>query len=316
VDPCGGDVAWQADYSTSTPRERLRAAADHNGNVPDVAPPARPAPAVLRTADRQRLHAEVWLGAKDGPLCVPGLWLVVAHGFSGSTRVPALRRVAAGLSAYGTVLTYDARGHGRSTGVTTLGDREVQDVDAAIGYARSAGASSVAALGFSMGAAAVVRHAAGVQGYALVHRPDAVVAVSGTGPWSTRATASRSMRRLHLLVETWPGRLVTRLVLRTRVDPRGWAVPPVPPAECVAAVDVPLLLVHGDRDGYLGLEHPRVLAERSGAPLWVEPGFGHAEEAIGPELVDRIGRHLVQVLTRPGPVPSSSGSPDRGRLDP
>ncbi len=247
--------------------------------------------AQLTTADGERLHAQVWPGPVGS-----GDWVVLAHGFSGSTAVPAVRRVAARLAAYATVLAYDARGHGRSTGWTTLGDREVLDVDAAVGHARAAGARRVATVGFSMGAAAVVRHAARVDGYGLAERPDAVVAVSGTGPWSTRATASRAMRRLHLLVETRPGRLVTRAVLRTRVDPRGWAVPPVPPAECVAHVGVPLLLVHGDCDGYLGLEHPRALAQRSGAPLWVEEGFGHAEVAIQPQLVDRIGRHVAGLL--------------------
>ncbi len=240
----------------------------------------------LRTADGERLHAEVRPG--------PGSdWVVLAHGFSGSTAVPALRRVADGLARRATVLAYDARGHGRSSGLCTMGDREVLDVDAAVAHARAAGARRVATVGFSMGGAAVVRHAAGAGG---VERPDAVVVVSGTGPWSTWGTATTAMRRLHLLVETRAGRLVTRLVLHTRVDPRGWRPPPVSPADCVADVTAPLLLVHGDADQYLGLAHPRLLAARSGATLWVEPGFGHAEEAISPELVDRIGGHLEAVL--------------------
>lgn len=246
-------------------------------------------PVGLRTSDGEILYAEVWPGV--GPD-----WIVLAHGFSGSTAAPALRRIADRLAAHASVLAYDARGHGRSTGRSTLGDREVLDVDAAVAAARSAGARRVATVGFSMGAAAVVRHAARVEGYLLAERPDAVVVVSGTGHWSTRSTASRSMRRLHLLVETRLGRLVTRAFLRTRVDPHGWAVAPEPPADCVARVGVPLLLVHGDRDGYLGLEHPRVLAERSGAPLWVEQGFGHAEIAIPEQLVDRIGAYVAQVL--------------------
>ncbi len=250
----------------------------------------------LRTADGERLYAEVRPGPEgarhngDGHT---GDWVVLAHGFSGSTAVPALRRVAAGLAARATVLAYDARGHGRSSGRCTLGDREVLDVDAAVAHARAAGARRVATVGFSMGGGAVVRHAAGAGGD---ERPDAVVVVSGTGAWSTWATATNAMRRLHLLVQTRPGRLVTRLVLRTRVDPRGWRPPPVSPADCVAAVTAPLLLVHGDADRYLDLAHPLLLAERSGAPLWVEPGFGHAEEAISAELVDRIGRHLEATL--------------------
>ena len=122
-----------------------------------------------------------------------------------------------------------------------------------------------------------------------------MVAVSGTSSWSTRATASVPLRRLHLLVETRLGRLVTRLVLRTRVDPRGWQVRPLAPLECADRVGVPLLVVHGERDGYLGAEHARALADRAGAELWVEE-FGHAEVAIPPELVDRVGARVREVL--------------------
>lgn len=253
-----------------------------DGRVPDLR---------LSTADGELLHAQVWPSRSAGRD-----WVVLAHGFSGSTAVPAVRAVAAGLAARATVLAYDARGHGRSTGLSTLGAREVLDVDAAVARARAGGALRVATVGFSMGAAAVVRHAAGVAGYGIVERPDAVVAVSGTGAWSTPPTATWPMRRLHLLVQTAPGRLVTRVLLRTRVDPAGWATAPVSPADCVTDVSAPLLVVHGDRDGYLRLDHARALAARAGTVLWVETGFGHAEVAISAELVDRIGRHVAGVF--------------------
>lgn len=274
----------------------------HAGPVeePPAVPVHRPGSRWLRTADGERLFAEVWPGpAADRPGSgddLPGsggAWIVLAHGFSGSTAVPALRRVADRLAERATVLAYDARGHGRSSGLSTLGDREVLDVDAAVAHARAAGARRVATVGFSMGGAAVVRHAAGIGG---VERPDAVVVVSGTGPWSTWGTATRAMRRLHLLVGSRAGRLVTRLVLHTRVHPHGRRPPPVSPADCVMDVTSPLLLVHGDADHYLDLAHPRLMAERSGAPLWVVPGFGHAEEAISPGLVERIGRHVDAAL--------------------
>lgn len=255
-------------------------------------PPDPTATRELATADGERLHAEVWPGPSGSPL-----WVVLAHGFSGSTAVPALRRVAAGLARHAHVLAYDARGHGRSTGRTTLGDREVLDVDAAVARARGLGAGAVATVGFSMGAAAVVRHAAGVDVRpALREAPDAVVAVSGTAAWSTWATASTAMRRLHVVVRTPPGRALARRLMGTHVDPGAHRHGPVSPLDCVAAVRAPLLLVHGDRDGYLGTAHARALGERSGAPLWLEPGLGHAEVAMTAELVDRIGTHVAARL--------------------
>ena len=141
----------------------------------------------LRTADGERLATVLLAG--PGDTCV-----VLAHGFSGSTATPALRRVAEGLARHASVLAYDARGHGSSTGRTTLGDREVLDVVA-------------------------------------------------------------------------------------RVAP------------------LPLLVVHGDRDGYFAVSHAQALAAAAGEPveLWIEPGFAHAESGAGPALVDRLGARLVEL---------------------
>ena len=54
----------------------------------------------------------------------------------------------------------------------------------------------------------------------------------------------------------------------------------------------PLLVVHGDADPYFPLDHPRSLAAAAGpeaAELWIEPGYGHAENAAEEQLLDRIG---------------------------
>ena len=79
----------------------------------------------LRTADGERLRTRLLPGPGEG--CV-----VLAHGFSGSLDRPAVRQVAQALARHTSVLAYDTRGHGASTGRTTLGDREVLDVDAAV----------------------------------------------------------------------------------------------------------------------------------------------------------------------------------------
>lgn len=247
----------------------------------------------LRTADGERLRTRLLPGPGVG--CV-----VLAHGFSGSLDKPAVRGVVQALARHTSVLAYDARGHGASTGRTTLGDREVLDVDAAVALARSLGHDRVVTCGFSMGGSAVVRQAAlrgsVVAGHLLSSPPDAVACVSGTAAWSTRDTASAPMRRLHLLVETRVGRTVAARVLGTRVSPQAWTVPPLSPLDVVGRVaPLPLLLVHGDRDGYFALSHARSLAAAAGEPveLWVEPGFAHAETGATPDLLDRLGARLA-----------------------
>jgi fermentation-respiration switch protein FrsA (DUF1100 family) len=155
-------------------------------------------------------------------------------------------------------------------------------------WARSLGYTRVATLGFSMGAAVVVRHAALHGGVA------AVAAVSGPSRWYYRGTTP--MRRAHWVIERRLGRLVGRVALRTRVAPGGWDPVPEAPHEVIGRIaPAPLLIVHGDADGYFPLEHAEKLFAAATEPkkLWVEPGYGHAETAASPELLTRIASWLA-----------------------
>lgn len=69
--------------------------------------------------------------------------------------------------------------------------------------------------------------------------------------------------------------------------------PPLPGGGGSEIAPTPLLIVHGDRDGYF-LDHPRMLAEAAGdhGELWIEP-MGHAEHAADDELLGRIGDWAV-----------------------
>ncbi|MFI1566099.1 alpha/beta hydrolase [Streptomyces sp. NPDC020490] len=216
------------------------------------------------------------------------LVFVVAHGFTGGVDRPHVRRVAAALARHGAVVTFSFRGHGASGGRSTVGDREVLDLAAAVEWARELGHTRVVTVGFSMGGSVVLRHAA------LHGGTDAVVSVSAPARWYYRGTAP--MRRLHWLVTRPAGRLVGRYGLRTRIHHRQWDPVPLSPVEAAAKIaPTPLLIVHGDRDGYFPLDHPRMLAAAAGdhAELWVEHGMGHAENAAGDELLSRIGDWAV-----------------------
>ena len=212
------------------------------------------------------------------------LAIVIAHGFTLSWQRPAVWRIANRLNQMAGVITFDFRGHGRSGGLSTLGNREIYDLDVAVAYARELGYQRVATVGFSMGSSIVLRHAG------LIGGLDAVVSVSGPGRWYYRGT--EPMRRVHFAVEHRLGRFVTRRWLKTRISPEGWKLVPVPPAEAAAQIaPVPLLIVHGDNDHYFPPEHARqlYLAAREPKELWLLRGMGHAEAACSTELIDRIG---------------------------
>ncbi len=266
------------------------------------------------------------------------LVLVLGHGFTGALERPALRRVASAFTQRTAVITFSFRGHGRSGGRSTVGDREVLDLAAAVRWARRLGHRRVATVGFSMGGSVVLRQAAlygkneEIQPMHVAHdgertgrspgrtdlatgapdtaadgaapdavacatpdavesaAPDAVVAVSAPARWYYRGTAP--MRRVHWAITRPTGRLVSRYGLRTRIDPRGWAVDPLSPVAAAPLIaPTPLLIVHGERDPYFPLDHPRMLAsaaDPSATELWLEPGFGHAETAASPALLGRI----------------------------
>ncbi|MCX3062115.1 alpha/beta fold hydrolase [Streptomyces sp. GXMU-J5] len=217
--------------------------------------------------------------------------IVVAHGFTGELRRPHVRRAARVFAQRAGVVTFSFRGHGRSGGRSTVGDREVLDLAAAVGWARSLGHARVVTVGFSMGGSVVLRHAALHRGRTEA-RADAVVAVSAPARWYYRGTAP--MRRVHWAVTRPMGRLVSRVGLRTRIHPYEWDPVPLSPVESVPLiVPTPLLVVHGDRDPYFPVDHPRMLAA-AGGTLWLEPGMGHAEHAASDELLARIADWAVR----------------------
>lgn len=220
------------------------------------------------------------------------LVIVVAHGFTQSWQRPMVWKIAQRFNRTAGVVTFDFRGHGRSGGLSTLGDKEVNDLDVAVRYARELGYKRVATVGFSMGASVVLRHAA------LRRGVEAVVSVSGPGRWYYRGT--EPMRRVHFAAERRLGRAYSRHFLATRISPDGWPIPyPVPPAEAAAMISpTPLLIVHGDKDVYFPAEHGRQLYEAAREPreLWVIPGFGHAERYTDDALTDRIASWVATAV--------------------
>jgi pimeloyl-ACP methyl ester carboxylesterase len=247
---------------------------------------------VLLAADGVRVlarHRPAPAGRRD-------LAFVVAHGFTGSSSGPVARGMAHVLARSGGVVALDFRGHGGSGGLSTVGDLEVLDLTAAAGWARLLGYRRIVPVGFSLGASVAVRYAALVAG-----TPDAVVAVSGPSRWHYRGTVP--MRLLHHGVETPIGRVVLAAGYGTRIAARGWDPWPEPPDALAGRLaPAPLLVVHGDADRYFPLEHAHWLVEaaRGRAELWVEPGFGHAEAAATPELLERIAAWVLDRVGAPG----------------
>jgi uncharacterized protein len=262
-----------------------RVEVDDTSSAVDVTP----VPVTATSADGVTL-AGVHL-ARPGP--ARGAALVVAHGFTHHIRYPTTRRLLSAMARDLPVVALDMRGHGRSGGRSTVGDKEPLDVDAAVSTARAIGYERVVTVGFSLGAAVTLRHAANG-----AHRPDAVVAVSSPARWYSRETAP--MRQVHWLLEQPHGRLAARAI-GVRLD-GGWEAVPPSPVEVVADITAPLLLVDFAGDRYFSAAHARALAAASGghAELWNEPGDGHGESGTRPALARRITRWAHAASGNPG----------------
>lgn len=239
-----------------------------------------------------------------GPPGARGLAIVMAHGFTQSWQRPMVWKIAQRFNRTAGVVTFDFRGHGRSGGLSTLGDREIRDLDVAVRYARQLGYAHVATVGFSMGASVALRQGG------LLGGVDAVVAVSGPGHWYYRGTVA--MRRVHFAAEKRLGRLFARQVLKTRISPDGWPTPePEPPAVAAARISpAPVLIVHGDRDIFFPPAHGRELYAGAREPkeLWLLPGFGHAERAMDDAIADRIAAWVADAVSRQDASPRTAAA--------
>lgn len=242
----------------------------------------------LVTADGTRLAGSYLPGPATSPTAV-----LLLHGFAANRRKPAYARLADGLAREVPVLALDMRGHGRSGGTCTLGDHEVQDVAAGLAWLHALGHRHVVTVGLSMGGTSAL-HAA-----SLGADTDAVVAISAPA-WFRDVPDTDALRRLHTVWHRPAARAGLRVALGIRLaGPSAWRSPPHP-AEMVARITAPLLVVHGADDAYFPPSDADDLVAAAAGPatLWQEPaGFGHAEDGLSPEVITRLRHAVVSVAT-------------------
>jgi pimeloyl-ACP methyl ester carboxylesterase len=253
-------------------------------------------PLRLRSADRTRLAA-VWVpGPRDAIASV-----VVAHGFSNSSRSLEVHAAVGQLATWAHVVAFDLRGHGRSAGRSTMGVAEPADVAAAVVAARAlAPARPVVALGVSLGGAAALLAAGTGTGVAGVVSVSAPAWRDLTSPAGVRLAAWSSSRR---------GRAALLALSGTRIDPA--AGEPGDLRSAVAAISPGFVVIaHDPHEGVFGPEHAEALFAWAGEPkaLWWVPGGGHGRSMLTPALLERVRlevrERLAPALARPRPPAS------------
>nr|WP_179454012.1 alpha/beta fold hydrolase [Leifsonia soli] len=203
--------------------------------------------------------APAWLIEPARP-ALPATWAVHIHG-RGTSRVTSLRSVPA-VDALGMVsLVVSYRGDGEASpspgGASTLGLREWEDVDVAIGYAVAHGARRVVLVGWSLGGAIALQLVERSAFRALIHR---LVLVGPVTDWRAAIHSGAAERGL----PRWAGtaairalsdpRRSTRLGLPEPIDFErlDWSRP--------GRLPVPTLVIHSEGDRQVPLASSVLLA--------------------------------------------------------
>jgi len=255
---------------------------------------------VFEGADGEHIAASVGL---QQPPARPGL--IVVHGLFSSRRFDYVRQIA--VRAYYewgfNVLAIDLRSFGltnlTSQAPSTAGWKEGEDIIAAGRYLKELGATTVGAIGISLGGSSVLGacHPQGAED-AL---DGGIVAISP--PADPRAMARRLSARLP---RSHPAYAINQgfwAMLTSRIRQTGWegiddfldpieliSAPyyEIDPQELwrraaarehIAGARAPVLVLHPDDDEIIPVEHARMLAEAAkGSDLvrvWILPGGGH-----------------------------------------
>jgi pimeloyl-ACP methyl ester carboxylesterase len=276
--------------------------------------PAQFSDRVFEGADGERIAASVGLQEGGGR---PGL--IVVHGLFSSRRFDYVRQIA--VRAYYewgfNVLALDLRSFGltnlTSEAPTTVGWKEGEDILAAGRYLKQLGATTVGALGISLGASSVLgaSHPDG----ATEALDGGIVAISP--PADPKAMAKRLSVHLPRSDPAYVLNLAFWAMLKSRVRQARWEgiedfLDPVErvsapfygiePDELwrraaaqdhIHAAKVPVLVLHPEDDEIIPVDHARMLAEAARESelvrVWILPGGGHG--AI--DAVDRAWFYAV-----------------------
>jgi len=205
---------------------------------------------------------------------------IYCHGLLSSKNYWMVPRFVELLGERFDALAFDFRGHGESGGVSTVADREVLDVKAVVEESRTWGYDRVILVGASMGGAAAIRYAA------LYGDVDGVVTI---GAFADLAALERPLTRYSLSFFLTPlGSTVVHWWRGTRMGELRAMRQPIELVHHIAPT--PLLLIHGEWDPLVELDHGQALYRRAREPkhLIVVPRGGHVMPLLNSQTRDWI----------------------------
>ena len=190
------------------------------------------------------------------------------------------------------IITFNFRGHKRSTLVSNIGGDEILDLRAVISFAVNKGYHSIVIIGVGMGGSVAIRTAG------IFRNIDAVIVVSPAG-FSPERQPLLIKIGTDITLNTDFGKVPLRILTNTRLGTRYTSGYPI---DIIAAVSpIPLLVVQSKNDRLVNLDQIRHAYDRALEPkqLIVVPGSLHADQLLVNSILTDIGNWLKDIF--PGP---------------
>ena len=231
-------------------------------------------------------------------------WVAMVHGdnTNRSDSKTGMLDIARALSQRGFgIFMFDMRGRGDSpAAISSSGYYERLDLQGASDYLVSNGAdrSRIGVLGFSLGGAVALLAGSNPNNFGAVVSDSAFADLS--------LVLKGAMTGVKRPLALWfPGMKFMARALY------GIDIADVSPARAIARSDTPVLVIHGEEDGVIPVEHARLLGRAIGASfdeieageetVWIVPGAGHtgAVRTQPKTYIDKVARFFEKHLSAP-----------------
>lgn len=210
--------------------------------------------------------------------------VIIAHGFYNNKDTVIFREITEKLSEDFDTITFDFRGHGKSTGLFEWTSSEAEDLKAVVEFVKDKGYKKIGVIGFSLGAAITIIESS------QNNDIDSIIAVSSPYDfWKIN-------------YHFWEPEMLEDLKLNLGEKGKGKCIRPGNPfiekTKPIKAISnlpsTPVLLVHGEKDWLINKNHSKKLFAKAKEPkqLHIFKNAGHAEK-----IFDEYPEEFMNVCT-------------------
>ena len=232
---------------------------------------------IVRTTDRKNIALDHYASGHKQIV-------VLAPGFYNNKDAYLFKSMAQVFAGYYDVISFDFRGHGKSSGLFSWTSDEPNDLAAVLAYAKEQGYSKIGVIGFSLSAAVTIIEASRNK---II---DSIIVVSPPSEfWKIN-------------FNFWEPEMLNDLKLNLGMKGKGKFIRPgnpfskkIKPIDVVEAISpTPICFIHGAKDWIIKSSHSQKLFAAAKEPKKIKiiAGVGHAEKIFDDKYDEFMGECL------------------------